>query len=123
MDRTFAEKFIHDVLDEVWTQFNFESIPYYYHKDVDGYKDGLTVTYSDIVYRCQNMHKIFKSVINDVEEILVDKDKIILRLNVTGLNAEEDYPDCFFVLAVFQITDKKISKFWIITDQIDDLIV
>lgn len=122
MDRKFAEKFIKGFLDDIWTQHDVTKVSKYYHKNVTGHLGNNIVGYDEIIFRCECTKELYKEMINDVEEILCDKDKIILRLIQTGTNREDDYSESYYIIAIYQIVDEKIKEFWAISDKAQNYI-
>lgn len=115
MTKIEATHFIHTLFDEVWGSLDANKIPKFYHPDVVIQMGKQTGNYDAIVHRLDYVKHTFGAVKNNIHDVLVDGDKIIVRMNQTYLRdnqAKEEH----VLIFIYQLRDQKIAKVWACID-------
>jgi len=114
MHKQDTVKFIHNLFQEVWTELNMDKLKQYYHEDLVGYIAGANISFQDVKNRLEYIKKTYHSIKNDLQEILVDKDKIALRLQQTYYSKHNEALHVYELMAIYQLRGEKISAAWAI---------
>ena len=112
MNREQSIHFIKDLFSEVWDSLDEAKVVKYYHKDVVAQFGQQTAYYKDIEHRLQYVKKHFGTLKSDIKEILVDGDKVTVRLEQQLGKSDKK----FEIITIYQIRDEKISAMWACID-------
>jgi predicted SnoaL-like aldol condensation-catalyzing enzyme len=118
MNKQQATQFVTNLFKEVWTDLNPEKISVYYHANVLMHFGKQEVRYQDIVNRMAYIKKHNLTIRNQIEDVLVDGDKVCLRLSQQYIG--HDKTDDYRIIAIYQLKDGKVAQGWaVIDDRID----
>lgn len=112
MDKAQTVKFINSLFRDVWTDLNESKIAEYYHKDVVAQFGQQVAQYKDIVHRLNYVKANFTKIVNQIEDIIVDGDKVSVRINQKYQKHEGGDSKDYAIVAIYYITNGKVSKFW-----------
>lgn len=122
MKKTDAEKFIQQLFDDVWIPLNAEKIGDFYHQDLIAHINKQIVGFDDVVHRCHFVKEHYREWIFEIDDVLCDDDKIIVRLNQTGIRKEQDKEEHYLVICVYQLLNCKVKQMWaLIVDPVNYL--
>ena len=112
MNHEKETKFINKLFTEVWTKLDVNKIPDFYHQDVVLQMGKQTAYYQDIQHRLEYVKEHYQEVNNDIQDVLVDGDKIIVRLQQDYVPKNSTKHNSFVIMAIYQMQDGKIIKAW-----------
>ena len=112
MNHEKAKKFINNLFAEIWTKLDSSKLPDFYHQDVVLQMGKQTAYYQDIEHRLEYVKEHYQAIHNDIQDILVDGDKIIVRLQQDYVPKQSAQHKSFVIMAIYQMQDDKVIKGW-----------
>ncbi len=117
MDRNQTIQFVHNLFKDVWTDLNEDKIIDYYHHNVKVEFGKQQAQYHNIINRLKYVKANFTKITNDIEDIIVEGDKVAIRISQTyqkhnDINSAKTYN----LIAMYKITDRKVSNIWACID-------
>lgn len=111
MDRNELEKFIKDLL-MTWQMRDEQKLSSMYSKDVVGYMDDKIVNYIDIMNRLQFSQTKFKEVSNEIQDLIIEKDKVVARIKQTLIPREEGKPTVYHITSIYRVLNHQVVETW-----------
>lgn len=112
MNRDQAIKFVNNLFTEVWTNLDVSKIPHFYHKDVEMQIGKKTAYYENIVHRLEFVKEHYQTVENEIQHVLVDGDKVIVRLRQHYRQANDVNGKTYAIVFIYQLQNDKVLKGW-----------
>ena len=109
--KTDLKKFIKDLLIN-WEERNSEKLSLMYSKNVVGYMDDKVVGYKDIMNRLQFSIDKFKEVSNEVQDVIVEGEKVVARIKQTLMPRIDGKPTIYHIIAIYRIVDDQVLETW-----------
>lgn len=111
MNRNELEKFAKDLL-MTWQIRDAKKLSGMYSKDVVGYMDDKIVNYTDIMNRLQFSLNKFKEVSNEIQDLIIEKDKVVVRIKQTLIPREEGKPTVYHITSIYRILNQQVVETW-----------
>jgi hypothetical protein len=112
MNSKQAREFVHEIFSDLLNPEYLERIPKIYSKEVVAEMGGEIVYYNDIVNRAEYRLSYFKEIENDILDVLVDEDKIVVRIRQTYVLKGQDKRHSLENFLIYQIDDRKVVRAW-----------
>ena len=113
--REEAEKFVKQLLEEIFPRGKTDKLSDFYWPDVVGhYGDEEQFTFSDIEQRVQAIKKEAKQVHFVVQNVVLIDDLILFSCRQNWVNKTDNSFYDNLVFGVYRIKNKKISELWIV---------
>jgi predicted SnoaL-like aldol condensation-catalyzing enzyme len=115
MNHAQAKNFIENLFNDVWTKLDASELPHYYHQDVALQMGKQIAHYQDIEHRLSYVKKHYTSITNILNDILVDGNKITVRLKQT-YHTKDDIEYEYAMICIYQLEKNKIKHAWACID-------
>jgi hypothetical protein len=95
-----------------WRDRDEKALSTMYSKDVVAYMDNTSVGYNEIMERLEFSRNYFKEVIYDIQEFLVDGDKIVARIDETLVSRENKENETYKLFAIYEVKNSQVTQMW-----------
>lgn len=112
MNKQQAKQFIMDLFDQVWSAMDADRVGDFYDEKVIVTIGQQTVGFDEIINRAKLVKQHYKQLINQIDDMLIDGDKITVRLRQTAIYKHEDREQNYYLLAIYQLKKNKITHIW-----------
>jgi hypothetical protein len=111
------KQLVKNLLNEVWGKLNEDKIPEFYHPDLVAYFGKQIVTYKDIVNRLRYVKNNYLSVNNEIEDMVVEDNKVVVRLKQTYISNNKLENKTYQIIGVYKVTNGKVSELRALADE------
>ncbi len=111
MNRNELEEFTKDLL-MTWQIRDAKKLADMYSKDVVGYMDDKIVNYTDIMNRLQFSLNKFKEVSNEIQDLIIENNKVVARIKQTLIPREEGKPTVYHITSIYRILNQQVVETW-----------
>lgn len=109
MEKTQTVQFVKNLFNDVWTNLQQDSIETYYDKSLVGSVGKEHINYQAILNRMAYIKEHYKTVQNDIREIIVDEDKVVIHLSQTLFN-KSGQSENFKVIGIYKLKNNKVIE-------------
>lgn len=112
MKKGELQQFIYSLL-KAWEERDVSMISKLYDKNVISHMGDQDVYYEDIINRVDFSKKNFKSVTNNLHDLIVDEDgKVAARIEQIVKSIETGEDKSYQIMALYHIKDNKLIEMW-----------
>ena len=97
-------------LFQAWEARDHDTIASMYKKDIVAHINDTSVGYNDIMNRVEFTKKHFKKMTNVIKDLMIDGDKVIVRVEQTCVGEESEH--IYKIIAIYHVKDYKVIEMW-----------
>ncbi|MDF2940657.1 MAG: hypothetical protein K0R66_1299 [Gammaproteobacteria bacterium] len=112
MNKQQATELMHRIYENLLDPGYLAKISEIYHKDVVLEIGSKTAYYDDVINRARYRLEHFAEFGTMIEDVLVDGDKITVRIKQSGSLKSGKPSDTYHGVVIYQVSHAKVSKVW-----------